>query len=479
MKMKKYVAAMSLALSGIVVSPITWAAFPSAGVDDVQSLAQFKVTFTKDFAFYLRDEKGAPFCRGYASPADCPTSARTYTSNMLYEARTKVGRSSPHRDGDDTDEWNGADICSDGSTGACKEFFSWVDEPILDAHFQWKDGGYQADGFPFDEGPAGREEVHTQVVSFKLTPLSDRTANAVRAGAQAPCQARSLGEVESMNGDGFPAESFFQMYVDVDVDMNNDGKVDMVLFNKPGEDQDVLGGDPLIIESQNLTSFPPKVIYSHTGRSGSKNAPKLYSRKSIDPNNCAENTQNGHVGWLRIATHGISFGPENGITRSGNVRAADDTPAQCQQGETDVECMSRYFKSLPMMPIPEEEDGPFACPEGEVCDSKGEYVEFDYVTAVSVKDNIALAWGTIDEVDNAGFLVWRAQKDEAGEYINVVQLTSDDELIPARGVSHNGVTYTYVDSPADPGTYYYALEDVDIRGKREMHMDFVRSATVE
>ncbi|MEK8021790.1 MAG: hypothetical protein VSS75_033355 [Candidatus Parabeggiatoa sp.] len=469
MKMKKFAAAVSLVCAGLAVSPATWAAFPEAGVDNVPSLAQFKVTFTKEFAFYLKEVKGAPFCTGYSTPAKCPTSARTYTSPKLYEANTKVGRSGPHRDGDDTDEWNGADICKDGNTASCTGFFSWTDEPILDAHFQWKDGGYQADGHPYDEGPKGREEVHTQVVSFKLTPLnsSDRSANAVRAGDQAPCQARSLGEVESLNGDGFPAESFFQMYVDVDVDMNNDGKVDMVLFNQPGIENTIFDGDPLIIESTGLKSFPPKVIYSHTGRTSGKDAPKLYVRGA----DCKKDANYpGHVGWLRIATHGIDFAPASNITRGKREGARPD---QCQAGETDVQCFDRVVTSLPMMPIPQEEDGPFA-----ECPPDCQLVELDFLTAVSVGNNIALTWATASEIDNAGFHILRARKDAAGNYIDIVTLT--DQLIPTQGVSHNGITYSYVDSSVVSGnTYYYAIEDVDFNGKRKKHLESIASVTVK
>jgi hypothetical protein len=469
MKMKKLAVAVSLACAGLAMSPTTWAAFPEAGVDNVPSLAQFKVTFTKEFAFYLQEVKGAPFCTGYKLKT-CPPSARTYISPKLYEPNTKVGRSGPHRDGDDTDEWDGADICKDGNTTSCKGFFSWTDEPILDAHFQWKDGGYQADGHPFDEGPKGREEVHTQVVSFKLTPLGGGGgANAVRAGDQAPCQARSLGEVESLNGDGFPAESFFQMYVDVDVDMNNDGKIDMVLFNQPGIENTIFDGDPLIIESTGLKSFPPKVIYSHTGRSGDKDAPKLYVRGK----NCEKDANYpGHIGWLRIATHGISFGPDpSNITRSGVREGA--RPDQCQVGETDAQCFDRVVASLPMMPIPPEEDGPH--PE---CPPECSLVDLEFVTAVSVGNSVALAWATTSEIENAGFNLYRARKDDTGNYIDIVKLT--DKLIPTQGVSHNGISYSYVDSGVVSGnTYYYAIEDVDFKGKSKIHLESIASATVK
>jgi len=490
MRLKKFAAAVSLACAGLAVSPATWAAFPGAGVDNVQSLAQFKVTFTQTFAFYLRDKKNAPFCVGFdKANYDCPASARTYTSPMMYEPNTKVGRSDPHQDGDGTDEMWGADICKTGNTSSCTDFFSWTQEPILDAHFQWKENGYQADGFPFDEGPTGREEVHTQVVSFKLNPLRrDGSATAVRAGAQAPCQARSLGEVESLNGSGFPAESFFQMYVDVDVDFNKDGNVDLVLFNMAGDGQTIIGGDPLIIESTNLKSFPPKVIYSHTGRTGDKVAPKLYigvanrARTGTVKQDCQRDPnpefyfQGGeeerkHIGWIRIATHGIGFGDDNieGDQSRRRGTKEGERPDQCQEGESDIACFSRTFNSLPMMPVVEAEKDPPPDPE---------FVELESVMAMPVGKSIVLGWKTASEVNNAGFHVWRARKDERGNFVDIVKLTK--QLVPTQGVSHTGVTYSYVDdSITVPATYFYAVEDVEFNGKSKIHLEHVVFATVQ
>ena len=473
MKMNKMAAAVSLACAGLAISPATFAGFPDAGVDDVQSLAQFKITFTKKFAVYLRDNKNAPFCKGY-KVEKCPASAREFTSQVLYEPNTKVGRSGPHRDGDLVDEQMGADICKDGNSTTCKGYFSWTDEPILDAHFQWKEGGYQADGNPFDEGPTGQEEIHSQVVSFEIKPLSgDPSKNAIRAGTKAPCQARSLGEVESLNGDGFPAESFFQMYVDVDVDFDNNGSVDMVFFNQTGVGNTILGGDPLIIEATGLKSFPPKVIYQYTGGAADKFAHKLYLGQTnraksgepqkncdmaIDPNNELYEGDNKYVGWFRIATHGIGFGESN--------TKAD----QCQTGEDDIACFTRHFKSLPMAPIPENEDGPFP-PDPKL-------VDIESFMAVAAGENVTLDWTTASEIDNAGFQIWRARKNEAGEYIDIVKLTN--QPIPAQGVSHNGATYSYVDSGVVSGnTYYYAPEDVDFNGNSKIHLESIASATVK
>ena len=331
MKIKK----LAILLAGIVItaSPTTWAAFPVAGVDDALSWGKFKVTFTEEFATGTVN-----IC---ADDTNCPTSAREFTSSMLSDPNTKIGRSAPHADGDGTDESNGAEICKEGDTTSCSGYFSWTAEPILDAHFQWKDGGYQADGQPFDEGPAGREEIHTQVVSINLSEVG--SANAIKAGDEAPCQARSLGETESLNGSGFPAESMFQMYVEIDVDLNNDGTVDVVLFNKPGTGNTILGGDPLIFEATGLGEFPPKVVYSLT--SDTSYAPKLYLRApncAVHPDFTDDNGDPIHVGWLRKTTHGM--------TDSNNS-------AQCTN-ETDTECFERIYTDLPDLPINPAEERP-------------------------------------------------------------------------------------------------------------------------
>ena len=191
MKIKKLAVAVSLACAGLTMSPATWAAFPGAGVDNVPSLAQFKVTFTKDFAFHLR-KKGIPYCESYTKEK-CPADARTYTSPTLYEPNTKIGRSKAHLDGGPIDTEVGAKICDDGFANSCTTFLK---EKVDESFFQWKYTDYEDDGRPFDEGPnkegeAYPMEVHTQVLSFNLIQLNNsRSKTAVRAGDQAPCQAR-------------------------------------------------------------------------------------------------------------------------------------------------------------------------------------------------------------------------------------------------------------------------------------------------
>ncbi len=329
-----------------------------------------------------------------------------FTSPMLYEPNTRVGRSDPHRDGDTTDERDGAKICTNGSCSPSLE------EPVVDALFRWRQNGFQNDGFPFDEGPPGREEIHTQVVSFRITPLdrNDHSAYAVRAGNQAPCQPRSLGEVESLNGDGFPAESFFNMYVDIDVDINRDGTPDIVLFNRPGHNGTTIGGDPLIIEATNLTSFPPKVIYKHTGRTSGNVAPELLlglpnrARAGEDRHDCDpvpvvdEEGRPIPVGWLRVATHGINFGPlqvrsaATVTSNTSNLSATnlnDTAGGQCLEGEDDITCFERFFDSLPGIPLPIQSALKIATNPSPVC--PGENFDITLQVAATINDPVSAA----------------------------------------------------------------------------------------
>jgi len=79
-------------------------------------------------------------------------------------------------------------------------------------------------------------------------------------------------------------------------------------------------------------------------------------------------------------------------------------------------------------------------------------------------DHVMLAWETSTEVDNAGFNLWRSEATD-GPYAKV-----NDVLIPAEGDAVSGASYTYDDTDVVQGvTYYYKLEDVDVRGVSTFH----------
>jgi hypothetical protein len=87
-------------------------------------------------------------------------------------------------------------------------------------------------------------------------------------------------------------------------------------------------------------------------------------------------------------------------------------------------------------------------------------VDLIYFAAEGAKKSVVLSWATIDEVDNLGFNLWRANSLD-GEKVQI-----NDELIPSQvSPAGGGAVYEYVDTKLKNNTaYYYWLQDVDIYG---------------
>jgi len=91
-------------------------------------------------------------------------------------------------------------------------------------------------------------------------------------------------------------------------------------------------------------------------------------------------------------------------------------------------------------------------------------IELSSFTATPKAGTVTLQWSTESETDNAGFNLYRSEK-ENGEYIKI-----NSTLITAQGSSTQGVFYEFVDSNVqNRKTYFYKLEDVDLSGKQTMH----------
>jgi hypothetical protein len=85
-------------------------------------------------------------------------------------------------------------------------------------------------------------------------------------------------------------------------------------------------------------------------------------------------------------------------------------------------------------------------------------------TAQGLANQVNVTWSTGSEVDAAGFNVWRADKAD-GTFAKV-----NAALLPAKGVSPAGASYTWNDPNVSVGqTYFYKLEDVDTSGVRTLH----------
>jgi hypothetical protein len=91
-------------------------------------------------------------------------------------------------------------------------------------------------------------------------------------------------------------------------------------------------------------------------------------------------------------------------------------------------------------------------------------IQLTSFTATPKSGKVILQWSTESETDNAGFNIYRAEKEE-GTYIKI-----NDALIPAQGSSTEGASYKFIDTNVkNRKTYYYKLEDINFNGTSTMH----------
>lgn len=381
--MKKVIIILVLYVE-LFVPTITYANyFLEAGVDTVISIAKFKIRFVDEYAkkFGIKEIK----------------------SHQLIDKKSKIGRSRSHFDGNRGDLLTGVFVCQDGERDMCFNFFG---TRVKDRDFTMVP---PTDDIAFDKGPNGTKEIHTQILSLNLTDIGEcgtKSANAIRAGNIIPDMPRSLGEVESLNSPNsmttYPVEGFFNLFVEVDVDWNKDGIVDMTLFNNY----------PIITQNSYLDHFPSNVFYIH------------------DSNNFAipvyEKNHHTHVGWITIEGQNI-----------------------------DSECDNSQINK-------------------DIFDKKPLSVELSSFTAKGNEESVSLKWETKTEIGCNGYHLWRAKKNEMGEYIEITKLT--EQLIPSKGGILNETVYFYEDSDVvRDNTYFYGLED--IAEINTIHFELIASTT--
>ena len=259
----------AMGLSAIALWPgqAQAAQFPGGPADDVtQSLGKFEIVVHPQFRSLFSN------LRGY------DPKTYTFTSPILYDGNTIIGRSDPHLDGDATDI-GGATVGKGEIEGTAQRIISDSDFSIMPPEFM----------------EPGAREVHTNVESLFLT---NGAGFNVRVGSQAPDQPISPGEVQSNATEGdignpnfdFPAKSFFNVFAEVDIP--NLGTV----FNSEAL---FLRGD------EELTKFPPRVVYLHEG----SEPVRVYFKNCEDGIDCTpgEINENNVLGSLTLAGHGIGF----------------------------------------------------------------------------------------------------------------------------------------------------------------------------
>lgn len=178
---------------------------------------------------------------------------------------TTIWRSDPHHDGDQADE-DGTEVGEEGSGRYVKD----------------DDFEFVPDRF---RGPNGTPEVHTELVCLNM--VRPGIGLALRAGWFFLDLAKSPGEVRSKNeGGDFPARSFFNVYVAVDLPPCGNSFEGGTVYNE----------DPLVVTNDDLHGFPPRVIYVH----GETNAVRVVFGQD-DPNYRGKT-----LGFITVAGHGVA-----------------------------------------------------------------------------------------------------------------------------------------------------------------------------
>jgi hypothetical protein len=201
------------------------------------------------------------------------------TSPTLYDPTTTIGRSDPFIEGGIEETIGALAGRAPGRT--------YVRDSQLIVRPAWP------------EPTNGAHEVHTFLKSMHLVDsFTTRIGFSVKAGMLAPTRPVCAGQVEAATASSdFPAKSFFNVYVVVDLPSGG--------FLPPIQ---LVNVDPLLVQQTNLFSFPPRLIYQHENST----AVSMYFNRDCVITNPITGEQipapRGTLfGQLTLAGHGVSF----------------------------------------------------------------------------------------------------------------------------------------------------------------------------
>ncbi len=217
--------------------------------DTVSSLGKFVLQVTN-----------AALQAGLTGNPNYDAGTNLFVSPLLHDAATLIGRSFEFADGSANDTTNGITI----GTGP-NALTNVIGDP-----------GTIPSGFP-----TGNNEIHTAMLDMNLTNGAGFT---VRGGvSMTEHHVDSLGEVQNTGASDFPANSFFDIFVDIDVLGVGE------LYNTA----------PLVVQSQGLTELPPTVLYTH----GSSTSVPVY----FNADNPGFWLAGDQAGTLLLAGHGANM----------------------------------------------------------------------------------------------------------------------------------------------------------------------------
>jgi PEP-CTERM motif len=144
----------------------------------------------------------------------------------------------------------------------------------------------------------GAPEVYTQVQLFNLTNGMGTSVLAGSSASSAPVAVpNSDGQVQAMTNMGdFPAQSFFDIFVDIQVPLPGMGTI-----NLENVDNGPMGSNvPLVVEAMGVTTLPPMVLYTHS--TSSSTVPIVIACPPASPPPCGE-----VFGTINLAAHGVGY----------------------------------------------------------------------------------------------------------------------------------------------------------------------------
>jgi hypothetical protein len=242
---------------------------PAPCDDTTGSLARYRIYVSPKFRGLF---DGCPVYQS-ADPVCGDDSTFRLESPILVDSETVIGRSAAHFNGLPPDNTIGTPV---GDAGTF----------VKDDNFTVVPAGFQ--------GPGNPREIHTEIVALNLNPRSGPDLPKVRAGSLAPLRPKSFGEVESKSSTGlpindFPADSFFDVFVEVDLPECGDF---------PGGT--VYNPQALLVVFSNVNDLPPHlVVYIH------QNSSFVQVRfKTTVPGKWVAGDL---LGWLTLAGHEVGI----------------------------------------------------------------------------------------------------------------------------------------------------------------------------
>ena len=200
----------------------------------------------------------------------------------------------------------------------------------------------------------GTNAVFTQIKAFNLAGFISggiapgATSVTVGTAAMDPNLPASVGQVTSNSTTGgFPARSFFDVFVDIEVPLpptiasmvgsSTAELTNATVFNSSSA-AITPPGMPLVIANTGITAFPPVVIYTH----GNSTAVPIYVESGLGAGIL--------VGQLILAGHGAGYGSSAG-TGNSNVDENTGQPAdQTTFMQTYQQMLTTPGDTMPVLP---------------------------------------------------------------------------------------------------------------------------------